>query len=57
MIEWTGWAIATLSLPGLVFALWTAANLAPRALKHHAWYRKTFPDYPQSRKAIIPFVL
>ncbi|MGB8294157.1 MAG: DUF1295 domain-containing protein [Polyangia bacterium] len=57
MIEWSGWAIATFSLPGLVFALWTAANLVPRALKHHAWYRKTFVDYPQSRKAIIPFVL
>jgi len=57
MVEWTGWAIATFSLPGLVFALWTAANLVPRALKHHAWYRKTFADYPRQRKAIIPFVL
>jgi 3-oxo-5-alpha-steroid 4-dehydrogenase 1 len=57
MVEWTGFAIATLSLPGLVFALWTAANLVPRALKHHAWYRGTFADYPLERKAIIPFVL
>jgi protein-S-isoprenylcysteine O-methyltransferase Ste14 len=57
MVEWTGWAIATFSLPGLVFALWTTANLVPRALKHHAWYRKTFADYPRVRKAIIPFVL
>ena len=57
MIEWTGWAIATLSWPGLVFALWTAANLVPRALKHHAWYRATFADYPRARKAIIPLVL
>jgi 3-oxo-5-alpha-steroid 4-dehydrogenase 1 len=57
MIEWTGWAIATLSLPGLVFALWTAANLVPRALKHHAWYHAKFADYPPARKAIIPFVL
>jgi hypothetical protein len=44
-------------LPGLVFALWTAANLVPRALKHHTWYRKTFAEYPRVRKAIIPFVL
>ena len=57
MIEWSGWAIATLSWPGLVFALWTAANLVPRALKHHAWYRANFADYPPARKAIIPFVL
>jgi protein-S-isoprenylcysteine O-methyltransferase Ste14 len=56
-IEWTGWAIATFSLPGLVFAVWTAANLVPRALKHHAWYRSTFADYPQARRAILPFVL
>jgi hypothetical protein len=57
MIEWTGWAFATLSWPGAVFALWTAANLVPRALQHHAWYRSTFADYPRPRKAIIPFVL
>jgi len=57
LIEWTGWAIATVSLPGVVFALWTAANLVPRALKHHAWYRATFSAYPPKRKAIIPFVL
>jgi hypothetical protein len=57
MIQWTGWAVATLSWPGAVFALWTAANLVPRALQHHAWYRANFADYPPSRKAIIPFVL
>lgn len=51
---WIGWAIATWSLPGLAFALWTIANLLPRAKAHHAWYRKTFPDYPPERKAIIP---
>ncbi|NLG28800.1 MAG: DUF1295 domain-containing protein, partial [Chloroflexi bacterium] len=29
--QWMGWALATWSLPGLAFAVWTAANLAPRA--------------------------
>jgi len=57
VIEWSGWALATCSWPGLVFALWTAANLVPRAIKHHAWYRATFTDYPRTRKAILPFVL
>lgn len=57
IIEWTGWAIATWSLPGLAFALWTAANLVPRAIQHHKWYKNKFPDYPASRKAVIPFVL
>jgi hypothetical protein len=33
------------------------ANLAPRALKTHRWYKDTFPDYPEQRKALIPFVV
>ena len=35
IIEWIGWAILTWSISGLVFALWTIANLFPRALAHH----------------------
>ena len=57
ILEWTGWAVATWSLPGAAFALWTMANLAPRAFANHSWYIKTFPDYPQKRKALIPFIL
>ncbi|HEV8323034.1 MAG TPA: 3-oxo-5-alpha-steroid 4-dehydrogenase [Myxococcota bacterium] len=57
IVEWAGWALATWSLPGLAFAVYTAANLAPRALAHHAWYRRTFPDYPPARKALVPFLL
>jgi len=53
---WVGWAVATWSLPGLVFAFWTVANLLPRAKAHHAWYRETFPDYPPERKALLPGV-
>lgn len=54
VLEWAGWAIATWSLPGLAFAVWTAANLLPRAYAHHRWYRQTFPDYPPERKAVLP---
>ena len=57
MLEWSGWALLTWSPAGLVFALWTAANLIPRALAHHRWYRREFPDYPPDRKAVIPWVL
>ena len=57
MIEWTGWAIATWSLAGTAFALYTFANLAPRAFANHRWYRETFPDYPPERRALLPFVL
>ena len=53
---WIGWAVATWSLPGLAFALWTAANLMPRARAHHAWYRQHFSDYPPERRALVPGV-
>jgi len=56
IVEWAGWALLTWSLPGLAFLVWTAANLVPRALHHHRWYRETFPDYPPVRKAIIPWL-
>lgn len=57
LLEWIGWAIATWSLAGLSFAAFTAANLVPRALTHHRWYREKFPEYPRGRRAIVPFVL
>ncbi len=57
IMEWIGWALLTWSLVGLIFALWTMANLIPRAVSYQKWYIKRFPDYPKSRRAIIPFVL
>lgn len=57
ILEWTGWAIATWSLAGLAFALYTIANLAPRAIKHHQWYLEKFPDYPRERRALVPFLV
>jgi steroid 5-alpha reductase family enzyme len=56
ILEWFGWAIATWSLPGLTFAIWTIANLAPRAWAHHKWYHDHFSEYPVKRKALIPGV-
>ena len=57
IMEWAGFAIMAWSLPALCFLAWTAANLLPRAMKHHQWYLDHFPDYPENRKSIIPFVL
>jgi protein-S-isoprenylcysteine O-methyltransferase Ste14 len=54
IVEWFGWAIATWSLSGLAFAIWTFANLAPRAHAHHKWYHKNFKEYPVERKALLP---
>jgi len=57
IVEWCGWALAAWSVAGLSFAVWTIANLAPRAWANHRWYRETFPDYPESRRAILPRLL
>ena len=57
IVQWCGWALATWSLGGLAFAVYTTANLAPRALDHHRWYRDNFPDYPPGRRALVPFVV
>lgn len=57
MVQWGGWALACWSLGGLAFFTWTVANLAPRALATHRWYRASFEHYPKDRKAIVPFLL
>ena len=57
LIEWGGFALASWSLAGLAFFLFTFANLVPRAVSHHRWYRERFPDYPPERKAVIPFLV
>ena len=54
ILIWCGWALATWSLAGFSFALWTIANLAPRARSHQDWYHRTFPDYPPERKTLLP---
>jgi protein-S-isoprenylcysteine O-methyltransferase Ste14 len=57
IIQWIGWAILTWSLAGLAFAVFTVANLLPRGLSHHKWYSQHFDDYPEKRRAVIPFFL
>ena len=57
VIEWTGWAIMSWALPPLSFAIWSFANLVPRAVDHHKWYKQYFKDYPKERKAVFPKLL
>lgn len=57
VITWSGFALAAWSLAGVSFVVFTMANLVPRALANHKWYRETFADYPKERKAIFPGIL
>lgn len=56
--EWVGFAILTWSPPGAVFALWTFANLAPRARATHKKYTAMFGEEYTSlhRRYILPFL-
>lgn len=56
IIEWIGFAIIAWNLPATSFAIWTFCNLAPRAQDHHRWYREEFTEYPERRKALLPFI-
>ncbi|MEE4659516.1 MAG: methyltransferase [Halieaceae bacterium] len=56
ILSFTGFAIMTWNL-GAVFVLAvTMANLVPRAVQTHKWFRKNFDDYPPERRAIVPFL-
>lgn len=57
LLAWSGFALLTWGLAGVLILLITAANLVPRALATHRWYREEFPDYPSDRKALIPGLL
>ena len=59
LIEWFGFCIAANgSLATFSFAIWTCANLIPRALAQKDWYQQKFKsDYPPDRKAIFPGIL
>uniref|UniRef100_A0A7S0ZDF3 3-oxo-5-alpha-steroid 4-dehydrogenase C-terminal domain-containing protein n=1 Tax=Timspurckia oligopyrenoides TaxID=708627 RepID=A0A7S0ZDF3_9RHOD len=59
IIEWIGFAIAAQNVyAAWIFAFWTIANLAPRAIHHHKWYLLHFTEYKSlHRTALLPFVL
>ena len=56
--EWIGYAILTWSPAGVLFAVWTFANLGPRAKSLTEKYEQEFGDeYKElNKKHIIPFV-
>lgn len=58
ILEWTGFAILTWSLPGVVFLLWTCANLIPRAnFLYHKYAEEFGEEFTKlKRKRIFPFI-
>lgn len=58
LLEWLGFAILTWSVSGLVFFIWTFANLVPRANSIYKRYKTEFPEEMASRKMkrIVPFI-
>jgi len=57
LLEWAGWAILCWSPAGLAFFIFSFANLFPRAIANHKWYKEHFINYPSTRKAIIPYII
>ncbi len=58
MMEWLGFAILTWSFAGLVFFIWTFANLVPRANALYKRYKQEFgPEMERKKlKRVFPFV-
>lgn len=58
LLEWVGFAILSWSLSGALFALWTFANLGPRAARIYERYKQEFPGrFDTERvKRMIPFI-
>ena len=56
--EWVGYAILSWSPAGLLFAVWTFANLAPRARSLTEKYEQEFGDEYRNlhKKHLIPFI-
>lgn len=57
-LEWLGYALACWNLSAFTFFYVTVCNLGPRAVEHHKWYKEKFGgEYPEDRRAYIPFIL
>lgn len=58
LLEWVGFAILSWSLSGALFALWTFANLGPRAARIYERYKQEFPGRLDTErvKRMIPFI-
>jgi 3-oxo-5-alpha-steroid 4-dehydrogenase 1 len=58
LMEWLGFAILTWSISGLVFFIWTFANLVPRANAIYQHYKEEFGEIMERKhlKRVFPFI-
>lgn len=57
IIEWIGFAILTWSWAGVIFVVWTCANLIPRSATIYEKYKIMFgKNALKGKKRIIPFI-
>lgn len=56
LLAWLGFSMLTWSLAGVFILTLSMANLIPRAMATHRWYREKFPEYPKHRRILIPYV-
>ena len=58
IVEWIGFAIASWSWAGVLFVVWTCANLVPRSNSIYKRYKKEFSEeFDEKRlKRVFPFV-
>ncbi|KAI8325617.1 hypothetical protein GQ54DRAFT_254454 [Martensiomyces pterosporus] len=55
-LAWLAIAAMTRSIAALFFLVVSTGQMYIWAVKKHKQYKREFPDYPKSRKAIFPFV-
>jgi len=57
IIAWIGILLLSRHLFALIALIGMSGYLLARSLKTLAWYRQKFPQFPQQRKALIPFII
>ncbi|KAJ2854128.1 3-oxo-5a-steroid 4- dehydrogenase [Coemansia erecta] len=55
-IAWVAIAAMTRSFAALLFLIVSSGQMYIWAIKKHKQYKREFPDYPKSRKAMLPFI-
>lgn len=57
IIEWVGYAIVSGHPYAWLFVFSTVNVLTPAAIVRSNWNKQNIENYPQERKAILPFLI